>query len=79
MSFPFDFGLIPSTCGEDGDPLDVLVLLDEPVPAGCIVPSRLIGVIDARQSEEDGRDVENTALHSPSVSGAELFGRRADG
>src|SRR3954467_1364383 len=59
MSFPFDFGFIPSTRGDDGDPLDVLVLLDESVPAGCIVPSRLIGVIDARQSDDDGDMIEN--------------------
>ncbi len=37
MVFPFDFGFIPSTLGEDGDPLDVLVLMDAPVPAGCLV------------------------------------------
>jgi len=59
MSFPFDLGFIPSTLGDDGDPLDVLVLLDESVPAGCIVPSRLIGVIDARQSDDAGEMVEN--------------------
>jgi inorganic pyrophosphatase len=59
MSFPFDFGFMPATLGDDGDPLDVLVLLDESVPAGVIVPSRLIGVIDARQSEDDGTMVEN--------------------
>ena len=47
MSFPFDFGFIPSTAGDDGDPLDVLVLMDEPVPIGTVVPSRLIGVIEA--------------------------------
>ena len=50
--FPFDFGFVPSTLGEDGDPLDVLLLMDAPVFPGCIVPSRLIGVIEAEQTEE---------------------------
>ncbi len=45
--FPYDFGFIPSTLGDDGDPLDVLLLLDEPVPAGCKIPARLVGVIEA--------------------------------
>jgi inorganic pyrophosphatase len=49
--FPFDFGFVPSTRAEDGDPLDVLVLMDAPVFPGCIVPSRLIGVIEAEQTE----------------------------
>jgi inorganic pyrophosphatase len=50
--FPFDFGFVPSTLGGDGDPLDVLVLMDEPAFAGCLVPARLIGVIEAEQTEE---------------------------
>jgi inorganic pyrophosphatase len=33
--FPFDFGYIPSTRAEDGDPLDVLILMDEPAFTGC--------------------------------------------
>jgi len=49
--FPFDFGFVPSTRAEDGDPLDVLVLMDAPVFPGCIVPSRLIGAIEAEQTE----------------------------
>jgi inorganic pyrophosphatase len=49
--FPFDFGFVPSTRAEDGDPLDVLVLMDAAVFPGCIVPSRLIGVIEAEQTE----------------------------
>ena len=49
--FPYDFGFIPSTKGEDGDPLDVLLIMDEPVFSGCLVPARLVGVIEA---EEDG-------------------------
>lgn len=43
--FPFDFGFVTSTRAEDGDPLDVLVLMDVPVFPGCIVPSRLVGVM----------------------------------
>ncbi len=37
MIFPFDFGFIPATKGEDGDPLDVLVLMDDPSIQGALV------------------------------------------
>lgn len=60
--FPYDFGFIPSTRGEDGDPLDVLVLLDESVPTGCLISARLIGVIKANQSEKDGEVMRNDRL-----------------
>ena len=49
--FPYDFGFIPSTRGGDGDPLDVLVLMDEPAFTGCLVTARVIGVIEADQTE----------------------------
>jgi inorganic pyrophosphatase len=62
MSFPFDFGFIPSTLAGDGDPLDVLVLMDEPVSAGTIVPARLVGVIEAVQTEKDGTSETNDRL-----------------
>ncbi|SRR5579883_331588 len=42
LSFPYDFGFIPSTLGGDGDPLDVRVLMDEPAHAGCRVQVRVI-------------------------------------
>jgi inorganic pyrophosphatase len=48
--FPFDFGFIPGTKCEDGDPLDVLVLLDDAVFPGCVVKCRLIGAIEAMQT-----------------------------
>jgi inorganic pyrophosphatase len=60
--FPFDFGFIPSTQGEDGDPLDVLLLLDDTAFAGCRVPARLLGVIEAEQTERDGETVRNDRL-----------------
>jgi inorganic pyrophosphatase len=59
--FPFDFGFVPSTKGGDGDPLDVLVLMDEPAFPGCLVPARLVGVIEAEQTEE-GETVRNDRL-----------------
>jgi inorganic pyrophosphatase len=59
--FPFDFGFIPSTAGEDGDPLDVLVLMDEPVFPGNLTIARLIGVIEAEQ-EDKGKMGRNDRL-----------------
>jgi inorganic pyrophosphatase len=41
--FPYDFGFIPSTVGDDGDPLDVLVFMDDSAPVGCVLTIRLIG------------------------------------
>ena len=52
MMFPFDFGFIPSTLGEDGDPLDVMVLMDAPAHVGCMIDVRIIGVITAKQTED---------------------------
>jgi inorganic pyrophosphatase len=61
MAFPYDFGFIPSTRGQDGDPLDVLLLNDEPAFPGCVVPARLIGVLEAEQTER-GKTVRNDRL-----------------
>lgn len=62
--FPYDFGFVPSTLGEDGDPLDILVLLDESVAIGCLVSARVIGVIEANQTERDGKTTRNDRLLS---------------
>ena len=61
LAFPFDFGFIPSTLGEDGDPLDVLILMDEPAHVGCVLAVRLVGVIEAEQVE-DGKKTRNDRL-----------------
>ncbi|HEX5009925.1 MAG TPA: inorganic diphosphatase [Planctomycetota bacterium] len=55
LVFPYDFGYVPGTRGEDGDPIDVMLLDDEPAFVGCVVEARLIGVIEARQREEGER------------------------
>jgi inorganic pyrophosphatase len=59
--FPYDFGFVPSTLADDGDPIDVLVLMDEPVFVGCLVPSRLIGGFYAKQTES-GKTERNDRL-----------------
>ncbi len=60
-SFPYAFGFVPSTLGDDGDPLDVMVFIDEQVPPGVVVPCRLVGVILATQTR-DGAIMRNDRL-----------------
>jgi inorganic pyrophosphatase len=57
--FPFDFGFIPNTKGEDGDPLDILVIMDQPAYPGCHVACRLLGVLTADQIEKNGKKLRN--------------------
>lgn len=52
MAFPYDFGFVPSTLGGDGDPLDVLVLMDEPAFAGCKLQCRVIGIIEGEEGDK---------------------------
>jgi inorganic pyrophosphatase len=58
MAFPYDFGFVPSTKAEDGDPTDVLVLMDEPAFPGCLLKCRCIGVIEGEE-EKKGRKERN--------------------
>lgn len=60
--FPYNFGFIPRTRGEDGDAVDVLMLMDEPAALGAVVPLRLIGVLKAEQTEPDGKVTRNDRL-----------------
>jgi inorganic pyrophosphatase len=66
MSFPLDYGFIPSTLAEDGDAVDVLVLADEPAFAGAVLKVRVIGVVEAEQ-EKRGKSVRNDRIVAVSV------------
>jgi len=59
--FPFNFGSIPSTLAPDGDPLDVVVLLDEALALGTVVAVELAAVIEAKQTSE-GKTTRNDRL-----------------
>jgi inorganic pyrophosphatase len=61
MCFPYDFGFLPRTLAPDGDPMDVLLLMDEPAFPGCAVPARLIGIIEGEQIDGKKR-VRNDRL-----------------
>jgi inorganic pyrophosphatase len=55
MEFPYDFGFGPSTLAEDGDPTDVLVLMDEPAFPGCLLQCRLVGIVEGDQGKKKKR------------------------
>jgi inorganic pyrophosphatase len=61
MTFPLDFGFVPSTLCDDGDPLDIMVLCEEPNPVGALVRVRLVGVLEAEETE-DGKIERNDRL-----------------
>ena len=52
--YPADYGFVENTLGEDGDPLDALVILDEPTFPGCLIKCRAIGMF--RMTDEAGGD-----------------------
>lgn len=56
MTFPYDFGFVPSTKAEDGDPTDVLVLMDEPAFPGCLLKCRIVGIIEGEQGKKKQRE-----------------------
>ena len=53
MILPYDFGFVPGTCAEDGDPLDAMVLSEVQTFPGCRIDCSVIGAITATQSEPD--------------------------
>ncbi len=60
VHYPTDYGYILDTLGEDGDPLDILVVVQEPTFPGCVVPARPVGGLDMR--DEKGSDFKVVAV-----------------
>ena len=60
MHYPCNYGYIPDTLGDDGDPVDVLVVTPIPLRAGSVIRSRVVGVLD--MTDESGRDEKLVAV-----------------
>jgi len=65
MAFPGNYGFIPQTHGEDGDPLDVLLISTYPVSSGVVVPSRVVGMLE--MEDEEGIDTKIIAVPTKKV------------
>jgi inorganic pyrophosphatase len=73
--FPYDFGFVPGTRAEDGDPVDALVLMEESAVQGSLVPVRVLGVLEAQQRKE-GRKIRNDQLVTAAADAHEYQGIR---
>jgi inorganic pyrophosphatase len=65
MVYPFNYGFVPGTMTDDGDPLDVAVLSAQPVIPGSILPARPIGLLD--MEDESGMDIKIIAVPTKAV------------
>ena len=66
MHYPCNYGFVPQTLSEDGDPLDVLVITPVAVMTGSVVPCRPLGALDMR--DESGRDLKLVAVPAPNMN-----------
>jgi inorganic pyrophosphatase len=67
VAYPFDWGFIPGTLGEDGDPVDAMVLHHQPSYPGVVLPCRILGMVEVVQREGRGKaEVNNRIIATPS-------------
>lgn len=61
VQYPYDYGFVPNTLADDGDPLDGMVIMDQPTFPGCVIASRPIGMLEMI----DGGDRDEKILCVP--------------
>ena len=77
MHYPCNYGFIPQTLSEDGDPLDVLVVTPVPVLTGSVISCRPLDALE--MSDESGRDLKLVAVPAPGMNGGYDTARSAEG
>ncbi|HMF76687.1 MAG TPA: inorganic diphosphatase [Bryobacteraceae bacterium] len=65
MHYPGDYGFIPGTLAEDGDPLDIMVLVDEASFTGCLMEARPVGVLHMVDSNENDQKILGVPNRNP--------------
>lgn len=65
MHYPGDYGFIPGTLADDGDPLDILVLVDEPSFTGCLMEARPVGVLRMIDGELHDQKILSIPTRNP--------------
>ncbi|HEV2339298.1 MAG TPA: inorganic diphosphatase [Patescibacteria group bacterium] len=70
MSYPFNYGFVPNTLAQDGDPIDVIVLSEHAVVPGSVIPSVVIGMLEM----EDEEGIDTKILAVPTAKVDPLFG-----
>ncbi|HHC74075.1 MAG TPA: inorganic diphosphatase [Thiothrix sp.] len=66
MFYPANYGFVPHTLADDGDPTDVLVVTPTPLVHGCVIPARPIGILN--MSDEAGQDAKIVAVPAGKLS-----------
>lgn len=70
MNYPFNYGFVPNTLADDGDPLDILVLCEQTIMPGTVLPAVVIGMLEM----EDEAGIDTKILAVPTLKIDPLFG-----
>jgi inorganic pyrophosphatase len=68
LQWPYDYGFIPRTLADDGDPLDILYLGEEPTFTGCLVSARVVGVVRLKKNGEENDRILGCPLHQDGMT-----------
>lgn len=71
MFYPGEYGLIPNTLWDDGDPMDILVITNQPTFTGCIIETKVIGVLKMIDSGESDYKIIGVPVNDPNYKNVE--------